>query len=447
MNQAVVDKYLSDLKPRPFSLTGKIWVYSLLAVCFVGLFSYIKQLRNGLSVTDMNDYVVWGIYISNFVFFVAVSLVGSLISAILKLSGVHWATPLTRIAEIIAVGCILFASIVIVVDMGRPERLLNLIFHGRIQSPIIWDVLVISTYLLISIILLYLPLIPDIALLRDNASKFPVWQQKLYRKLSLGWQGLPEQRRLLKMAIRLMAILIIPVAFGIHTVTSWLFASTLRPGWNSTDFGPYFVSGAFLVGAASVVIAMYLLRRYYSLHQYITDMHFDKMGKIVVMLSLLYAYFNLNEYFIPAYKMIGSEAEHLKELIYGRHALFFWSVQVFGMLLPAIILLFKKGRQPKIIFSVAILIIVGAWFKRWLIVVPTLTHPYIPTHRVPGDWLVYFPTFDEWAITAATLAGALLVMTFLVRLYPPIPIIETIEEDEELLEEAQELLSHTKQAR
>src|SRR6476660_1634784 len=135
-----------------------IWTATLILICIIGAYAYFRQLRQGVLVTLMRDYVSWGIYISNFVFFVAISLVGSLITAIFRLSNVRWSTPLTRIAEIIAVSAIVFASIIIVVDMGRPERFLNLLLHGRIQSPITWDVIVIGTYFFISLLLLYLPL-------------------------------------------------------------------------------------------------------------------------------------------------------------------------------------------------------------------------------------------------------------------------------------------------
>lgn len=418
-----------DLMPKPFGLSGKIWVGVLSVVFIVGMYGYVDQVRNGLGITAMRDYSTWGIYISNFVFFVAISLVGSLMSAILKLSGVKWRTPLTRISEMIALASIVFAAIVIIVDMGRPDRFLNVILHARIQSPITWDVIVITTYLAISILLFYLPLIPDLALMRDRPTGIPAWQQKLYKVLALGWKSLPGQEKILRRSEQILAILIIPVAFGIHTVTSWLFATTLRPGWDSSGFGPYFVSGAFMVGAGGVIAAMYIFRTHYiNWDKYLTDKHFDLMGRLLVLLSLVYLYFNINEYFVPAYKMKGGEAEHLKALFFGNYAPLFWSVQIFGMIVPIIVLLFPKGRKPLPMFLISILVIVGAWFKRFLIVIPTLSHPFIPMDRVPESWQHYMPTFKEWSITAGTLAGALLVVTLLARFLPAIPMVETIEE-------------------
>lgn len=423
-----------DLLPRPFKIYGKIWTGTLIFLTLVGLFFYIQQLREGLSITAMRDYSTWGIYISNFVFFVAISLVGSLISAILKLSNAAWRTPLTRISEMIAVAAIIFAAIVIVIDMGRPDRFLNVIFRARIQSPITWDVIVISTYLVISLLLLYLPMLPDLAMMRDRFAGIPRWQRSLYRALSLNWKSTPEQKEILEKCIRILAVAIIPVALGIHTVTSWLFATTLRPGWDSSNFGPYFVSGAFMLGAGAVIVAMYIFRKFYRLDAYFTDDHFDKMGKLLVLLSLVYLYFNINEYFIPAYKMKPHEIEHLNELFYGEYAPLFWLVQIGGMILPIVVLLFKKGRRPLTLAIISVLVIVGAWFKRFLIVIPTLSHPFIPMDRIPEAWQHYSPTLPEWFITIGTLAGALLIVTALVRIFPIIPIVETAEEKQILIE-------------
>ena len=421
----------ADLLPMRFGRWGKIWTVILLLFCAIGAYAYFLQLKNGLVVTDMGDYVSWGIYISNFVFFVAISLVGSLITAVLRLANVHWSTPLTRIAEIIAVSAIVFAALIIIVDMGRPERFLNLLLHGRLQSPIIWDVIVISTYFVLSLLLLYFPLLPDLKILiRVNANRHSRLN-KLYRFLGSFWKGNPEQVRISERAINIMCITIIPVAFCIHTVTSWLFATTYRPGWDSTNFGAYFISGAFLVGAGAVVVAMFVFRKAYHLEKYITELHFDKMGKVLVMLALLYLYFNINEYLVPAFKMRKAEAAHLLDLFAGEFAPLFWFAILFGMLIPIGILLFKKGRRPLPMFVAGLMVVVGAWFKRYLIVTPTLLHPFLPMQDVPERYHRYFPSWQEWAITMGSLAGTLLVITFLARIFPIIPIQETITEQHE----------------
>ncbi len=430
-NALTAEQITQDLLPQKFGPRGMIWTGILLAFCFVGLYAYYRQLKYGLVVTNMRDYVSWGIYISNFVFFVAISLVGSLITAIFRLANVKWATPLTRIAEIIAVSAIVFASFIIIIDMGRPERFLNLFLHGRIQSPIMWDVIVISTYFCISLLLLYMPLLPDLKILIKFKEKSGKALNKLYRFQGSFWKGTSAQFKISDKAISILCIVIIPVAFSIHTVTSWLFATTYRPGWDSTNFGAYFISGAFLVGAGAVVVAMYVFRRFYRLEKYITELHFEKMGRIVVMLSLLYLYFNINEYMVPAFKMKKAEAVHLTDLFTGEFALMFWFAIIIGLIIPIIALLFKKGRKPFPMFIIGILIVVGAWFKRYLIVTPTLLNPMLPMQETPESYHHYFPSWEEWAIAMGSLAGALLVITFFARIYPIIPIHETITEQNE----------------
>jgi len=398
-----------------------------LVIC---LYAYTIQLRDGLGVAGIRDYVSWGMYISNFVFFVAASLIGMLISAVLGLTGVKWASPLARIAEIIALAFAAVAGLVIVSDMGRPDRLLYVIIHGRIQSPILWDITVVSVYVLISALLLYLPLIPDLKICYDKLDKMPPFARKIYKILSLNWNNTPEQQRIIKQTTRALAIFIIPVALAIHTVTSWLFASTSRAGWDSTIFGPYFVTGAFVAGCAAVIIAMFFYRNNYKLQDYITEAHFDNMGKLLVLVSLVYLYFNLNEYLVPGYKMKKFEAIHLNELFTGAHAFLFWSTQLLGLVIPTVLLLFKKMRKPLPMTIVSIFVLVGAWFKRYIIVVPTQEHPYLPIQNVPMNFKVYTPTLIEILITIAPFILVLMIITILSKVVPIVSIHETVEEQE-----------------
>jgi molybdopterin-containing oxidoreductase family membrane subunit len=402
-----------------FSLTG------LLGIC---LFAYFLQLRDGMIVTGLRDYVSWGIYIANFVFFVATSLVGMLISSVLILSGQVWAKPLARIAEIIAFAAV--AGLVIVMDMGHPERLLNVFMYGRIQSPILWDVTVVITYTVISLLLYYIPLLPDLKILGERFEGKPVIFKKVYGILSLGYSDTPVQRETIHKLTRILAILIIPVALAIHTVTSWLFASTSRAGWDSTIFGPYFVSGAFVAGVAAVIIAMTFFRSSYKLQDYIKPDHFDKMGKLLVLVLLIYLYFNLNEFLVPAYKMKHAEAIHLHELFVGRHALLFWGVQLFGIVIPIFAMLFKRMRAPKPLMIIASFVLIGSWLKRFLIVVPTQEHPFLPIQNVPVEFKIYEPTLVEIMITIAPILMVVLIVSTLAKFFPIIPIAETIEEHE-----------------
>jgi len=432
LDQAKTDKITTDLL-RPIRLNKAfiLWIGVLGISLLICLYAYTIQLRDGLGVAGIRDYVSWGMYISNFVFFVATSLIGMLISAVLGLTGVKWASPLARIAEIIALAFAAVAGLVIVSDMGRPDRLLYVIIHGRIQSPIVWDITVVSIYVVISALLLYLPLIPDLKTCSDKLDKMPPFARNIYKALSLNWSDTPEQQKIIRQTTRALAIFIIPVALAIHTVTSWLFANTSRAGWDSTIFGPYFVTGAFVCGCAAVIIAMYFYRVNYRLKDYITDMHFDNMGKLLVLVSLVYLYFNLNEYMVPGYKMKKFEAIHLNELFTGAHAFLFWSTQLLGLVIPIIVLLFKRMRKPFPMLIIGIFVLVGAWFKRYIIVVPTQEHPYLPIQNVPLNFKVYTPTLIEILITIAPFILVLLIVTILSKLVPIVSIHETVEETKE----------------
>lgn len=431
-DQLKIDKITTDLlRSIRLNKSFLIWFGFLGFALLLCLGAYVLQLRDGLVVTGLRDYVSWGMYISNFVFFVATSLVGMLMSAVLGLSGQKWAAPLARIAEIIALAFAAVAGLVIVMDMGRPERLLNVFIHGRIQSPILWDVTVVTIYVLISTLFLYIPLIPDLKICYDKLDKLPPFARNIYKLLSLNWNGSPEQQKIIKQSTRVIAIFIIPVALAIHTVTSWLFASTSRVGWDSTIFGPYFVTGAFVAGCAAVIIAMYFYRNNYKLQDYITDSHFDKMGKLLVLVSLVYLYFNLNEYMVPAYKMKKSDALHINELFIGVHAVLFWSTQVLGLVLPIILLLFKKLRKPMPIMIISIFVLLGAWFKRYIIVIPTQENPFLPIQNVPLSFKIYTPTLVEILVTIAPFILVLIIITVLSKVIPIIPVHETIEQLEE----------------
>ncbi len=407
-----------------WSRKSVIWLGTLVFLLAVCIYFYLQQLKHGLGVTGLTDYVSWGIYISNFVFFVAASLIGMLISSVMGLLGVKWIMPISRIAEIIAVAFAMVAGLIIITDMGRPDRLHHLFVFGRIQSPIIWDITVVITYVALSLLLLYLPLIPDLNLCKDKCSQIPPFQRKVYKFLSFGWTHTTGQYQLIKRFIKILMVLIIPVALAIHTVTSWLFAMTLRAGWDSAIFGPYFVSGAFVAGSASVIIAMYFYRNNFKLKDYITDVHFDKMGKLLVLVALVYVYFNINEIIVPAYKLKGGEAEHLRSMLAGHDSVMFWMVQLGGLIIPFVLLLIKPLRRPLPITIISAIILVAAWFKRYIIVVPVQEHPYLPIQNVPENFMHYSPTLAEIAITAGPFILLLIIITLLSKLFPVVPIWE-----------------------
>lgn len=420
------------LRPtRTFGRTTQIWVASLLIIMGWGLYCYIHQLRHGLGVTAMRDYVSWGLYISTFVFFIGISHSGTLVSAILRITKQEWRRPITRSAELLTFVSLLFGGIQPIIDLGRPDRILNLVIFGRVQSPLMWDVISILTYFCGSTIFLFLPMIPDMALCRDRLTvvdtrykKFKKW---LYTFMAIGWKGTKSQWHRLERTMGIMTIVIIPVAVSVHTVVSYIFAMTLRPGWNSTVFGIYFVAGALYSGSAGVILGMAAFRKLYHLEKYITPKHFDLMGKIVLALTLVYAYLNMNEYWIPAYKMATAEGHLLRDLFYGPYSTAFWICQFGTVLLPIVVMSFPKGRRITPLSIMCVIIVCGAWVKRYLIVVPTLLHPFMPIQNVKTEWSTYFPNYVELSVTAACLAGIFLVITLFSKLFPMMAVWEVEE--------------------
>ncbi|HLF45711.1 MAG TPA: NrfD/PsrC family molybdoenzyme membrane anchor subunit [Chitinophagaceae bacterium] len=432
LNQEIETLRNDSLGPiNKWGRNTKIWIGCLLIVIIWGLYCYIQQLRAGLGVTAMRNYVSWGLYISTFVFFIGISHSGTLVSAILRITKQEWRRPITRSAELLTFVSLLFGGIMPIIDLGRPDRILNLATYGRIQSPLMWDIVSICTYFVGSSVFLFLPMIPDMALCRDRLTicntRFQKFRKWLYTFMALGWKGTKSQWHRLEKSMTIMTIIIIPVAVSVHTVVSYIFAMTLRPGWNSTVFGPYFVAGALYSGSAGVIIGMWVFRKLYNLEKYITRRHFDLMGRIVLALTLIYAYLNLNEYWIPAYKMATAEGHLLTDLFSGSYSTVFWILQFGTVLLPIIVLSFPKGRRPLMILITCIIIVAGAWAKRYVIVVPTLLHPFMPIQEVPGDWSSYFPNYIEFSITAACLAGIFLVITLFSKFFPMMAVWEVEE--------------------
>jgi Ni/Fe-hydrogenase subunit HybB-like protein len=413
----------------------------LFCVALWGLYGYIMQLRQGLIVTGMRDQISWGLYISNFVFFTGISYGGTLISAILRVTDSGWRHPITRLSEAITVFALCVGGPMVIIDLGRPDRMMNLFIHGRIQSPILWDVIAVSTYLAGCALYLYLPMIPDLALLA-NMPELSAWRRKLYHWLIFGWTGTPGEQRLLEKCISRMAILMIMLAVSVHTVVSWIFAMTLRPGWNSSIFGPYFVMAAVYSGTAAVVLSMYILLKVLHLDDYLKPSHFRNLGLLLLTFSLLYLYFTVNEYLTSVYKVEGPERLLLHQLFFGDYQVLMWVTQAVFIAIPlvmiAAVLSIERIRQftPSVVALASFLIVIGAGAKRYLIVVPTLTAPYlantntnIPFNPVlPFDWVHYRPTWVEWSITFGGTAAFLLMYMLFTKVFPMISIWETRED-------------------
>jgi Ni/Fe-hydrogenase subunit HybB-like protein len=306
--------------------------------------------------------------------------------------------------------------------MGRPDRFFHTIMYGRIQSPILWDIFSLTTYMAGSLLYLYLPMIPDMALLRDSKATFAPWRQWLYQKLALGWNGTAEQHRLLERAISVMAIVIIPVAISIHTVTAWIFGMTLRPGWHSTIIGPDFVVGALYSGIAAVITIMAIFRKVFHLEQYITVEHIKKLSFLLLATCLAYFYFTVNDYIGSVYMTRIVETQLLHSIFAGSYAIQFWSMVSVGLLVPAILLILPWTRTVKGIVTASVFVNIGMWLMRYIIVVPTLSTPYLPPMQ--GVKLNYIPTWVEWSITAGGFSAFVLLFLVFSKIFPIISIWE-----------------------
>jgi len=410
---------------RPFYLTLSI----LVAVILWAAWAYLHQYRQGLGVTGLARPIFWGVYITNFVFFIGISHAGTLISAILRLAKAEWRRSITRSAEVITVLVLFFGVGNILMDLGRPDRMFNIIRFAQFRSPLLWDVSSITVYLTASSIYLFLPLIPDIALLRDYSGK----RKWFYRIFALGWRGTERQHRLLEKGIAFMAILVIPVAISVHTVVSFVFAMTIQPMWHSAIFGPYFVAGAIFSGIAGLIVAMNLIRKVYHLEDYLRPVHFNNLGILLLIMTLLWFYFTFTEYITVYY---GGEPIHMTifwSKFTGRFAPYFWGMFLFCFVIPLPLLALRKTRTPLGTLIASISVIIGMWLERFVIVVPTLTNP-----RLPNEAVIYSPTWVEWSVLAGCVSFFVLLYMIFTKIFPIVSIWEIREGREKSMAEVQE---------
>lgn len=387
----------------------------LAAIFFWTMYMYSTQLRWGLGVTGLDNKISWGFYIVNFVFFIGISHAGTLISAILRLSKAEWRRPITRMAEVTTAIVLAIGGLHPILDLGKPDNLLNIFFYGRLQSPLLWDVTAITCYFTASTVYLYLPMIPDIARLRDMGVR-PHW---LYKFLSWGWTGTERQKHILNRALTIMMVLVIPIAVSVHTVISFIFSMTLQPGWHSTIFGPYFVVGAIFSGIAALLIVMIVFRKVFHLEGYLKPVHFRYLSTLLLIMSLLWFYFTFSEYLTGFY---GHEPIEMRTILYkftGDYWPFFWAMVLCNFVIPVVILSFKKLKTITGIFIASLTVIVGMWLERLNIVVPSLT---IPRLEYPPQ--VYTPTMVEWALFLAGLTAFALAFLIFSRLFPIISVWE-----------------------
>ncbi len=409
------------------SKPGIFWLAIATVFIIGGFYALIVQIVEGHIVTGMRDNVVWGIFIANFIFFIGISYAGALISGILHLLRVEWRTPIIRIAEIITVISTLIGPAYILLCMGRLDRLHHLALFGRIQSPIIWDVMAITTYLIGSIIFLYLASIRDLAALRDYPFKSK-WRNKVYKFLAVNFNGTPKQNRYLDRSLDIMSAIIIPLAILVHSVLAWIFGMTLRPGWHSTIFAPYFVVAAVFSGTGVLIIALWIFRKYYKLESYITKIHFNYLGIILMILGALYAYFTFSEYLTSWYGSETWEMEVLYKLFNpNEYWWWFFFAAIIGVVLPIIVILIPKFRNINSITAVSVIAVLALWVKRYLIIIPTLEAPLLPLQDMRPEYIHYTPTIIEWLLTFAGVALFCMLFFLFSKFMPILPVVKADE--------------------
>jgi Ni/Fe-hydrogenase subunit HybB-like protein len=416
-------------------------VLGVLGLVFLwGAVLLIRQWVLGLGVTGLSRPIYWGIYLTNFVFFIGISHAGTLISAILRVTQAEWRRPITRIAEAITFFALILGLLQIWFDMGRPERFFYPFIWGRFQSPFLWDFTCIGVYLLSSTLYLYLPMIPDLARMRDHMTDVPRWRRLLYTLMSVGWHGGAEQKQRLEKAIGIMAILIIPIAVSVHTVVSWIFGMTMQPMWHSTILGPYFVVGAIYSGIAMLFIFMTLIRKVWHFEKWIRAKQYNYLGLLLLVMSAFWGYFTLAEYLTTGYASLVHEAHVIQAKLTGEYAPLFWIMVVCNLIIPFAILLWRKGRTPTGTFIVALSVVIGMWIERFTIVAPTLTRPSLGFGPA-----IYAPTITEVAVTAGSIALFALLFLLFFKIFPAVSVWE-VEEGEEIelvRRKAEELVAYT----
>lgn len=424
---AMVMESMHETNPIFWVVTG---VLALIVLFALGYEWYVLIMQGqGMAGVTRPDY--WGVFLVNTVFWIGISHAGTFISAILRVLKVESRRPFTRAAELMTTFGLVQAGLSVFMHLGRVwltywmfpipnERTIWPDFH----SPLMWDLMAITTYLLCSTMYLILPLIPDLAMARDRTQGG--WLKVFYRILAIGFRGTEGEWKNLTTAMNIFAFAIIPVMFSVHTIVSWDFAMASRPGWSSTVFGPYFVIGALHSGMAAVAIVLFLLRSTMKHYKYfIRPEHFNTMGMLMLLVSMAWAYFYFNDYLVPWYG--GDQWDKLVQEYTEKGPLaYLWFTMLFvNIVVPWATLWNKKWREtPWLLAIVGLLINVGMYLERYIIIPVGVT-----ITRDPFTWRQYYPRI-EVPMTVGTFALFLLLYMLASRVIPLIPVWEVQEGQE-----------------
>jgi Ni/Fe-hydrogenase subunit HybB-like protein len=401
------------------------WALFGLATAGVGLlfFSWGIQLVKGIGVAGITKPVGWGVYITTFVFWVGIAHSGTLVSAILFLFRAPWRQSIYRAAEAMTVFAVMTAGLFPLIHVGRPWLAYWLVPYPNsrylwpnFRSPLVWDVFAVTTYFTVSATFFYLGTIPDIAAAREAATGL---RKKFYQFISLGWRGTDREWHHFGKAYVFLAALATPLVLSVHSVVSWDFAMGITPGWHATIFAPYFVAGAIFSGMAMVITLIVPLRKAFHLEAYLTTKHFDAMAKLILFTALIVLYAYVTEFFMAWYSGEEIERTTFWNRLFGTYWWAGWIMLVCNGVVP-IMLWFKRVRHSiPALFVISIFINIGMWFERFVIIVVSQHHEYIPF-----AWGVYRPSMVEMGILLGSFAWFGFWFLLFTRLLPPVAIAE-----------------------
>jgi Ni/Fe-hydrogenase subunit HybB-like protein len=419
---AAIDNLVLDtLKPPP----RIYWV----VVAFLGLgiglgaICWVYQIFVGIGVGGQNNPVHWGTYLINFVFWVGIAHSGTLISAILHLFRAGWRNPIARAAETMTVFAVCTAGLFPFIHLGRVWLVHYILPYPNqrtlwpnFQSPLVFDVIAISTYLIVSSLFWYTGMLPDLATVRDRADGV---RKKIFSILSLGWTGEHEQWRHHGRIYLFFAALATPLVISVHSVVSWDFALGIVPGWHSTIFAPYFVAGAIHSGLAMVLTLMIPLRKMFRYESMITISVLENVAKTIVFTGLIVAYAYLTEYFMAWYSENAVELETFRWRALGAYEVEFWIMVLCNTVAP-LFFFFKRVRTNiGWLFGIAILINIGMWYERFVIIVGSVAHDFIP-----HAWGLYSPTLVEYGIFFGSFCLFFFLFVLFVKHLPSVSMTE-----------------------
>ena len=398
--------------------------FALTLICF--FFPWFYQLYYGIGAAGMNHPGVWGTYLASFIFWIGLSHSGTLLSCVLHITNSSWRKAMYRSAEAMTLFSLVVAAIMVMVHVGRPWFIHwaapypnQMEMWPNFRSPLLFDVMAITTYLTGSTIFIYMGSIPDFAAVRDRTQG---WRNTMYSLMSLGWRGTDTEWHRLHWAYTFLAVLIIPLAVSVHSIVSWDFAMSIVPALHQTIFAPYFVVGAIYSGTAGIVTVMFVLRKFMDFGQYITELHFDNLGKLLLVLSLLWTYINIVEVFTGFYSGASGEIEALNYRLFGFYAPLYWEMIAFCAIAP-LLCAFKSFRTsfvPMLVLSIAINI--GMYTERFLIVATSLSRQYLP-----DAWGLYVPSAVEISILLGTFALFTTLFLLFVKVFPSVSMYEVKE--------------------